>query len=119
MATSSNNIQKSEPTGLMSLRWWIVGIGIVWLLNSWLPELISPYFFQIIVLAGINVILSVSLNLVNGFTGQFSMGHAGFMSVGGYLSAYITTSLIATHPELMNDPVAGAVIFAISLVMSK
>jgi branched-chain amino acid transport system permease protein len=117
MTTSSNNIQKSQPTGVMSLRWWIVGIGIVWLLNSWLPELISPYFFQIIVLAGINVILSVSLNLVNGFTGQFSMGHAGFMSVGGYLSAYITTSLIATHPELMNDPVTGVVIFAISLVM--
>ncbi|MEI6397133.1 MAG: branched-chain amino acid ABC transporter permease [Pseudomonadota bacterium] len=117
MATSGSNNEQSGQTGIMSLRWWIVGIGIVWLLNAWLPELISPYFFQIIVLAGINVILSVSLNLVNGFTGQFSMGHAGFMSVGGYLSAFITTSLVASHPELMNDPVAGVVIFAISLIM--
>ena len=116
MATSSNNHDKSQPTGITSLRWWIVAIGIVWLLNSWLPELIGPYFFQIIVLAGINVILSVSLNLVNGFTGQFSMGHAGFMSVGGYLSAFITTSLVASHPELMNDQVASMGIFAISLI---
>ena len=47
-----------------------------------LPRLINPYLFQIVVLCGINVILAVSLNLVNGFTGQFSIGHAGFMAVG-------------------------------------
>ncbi len=39
---------------------------------------------------GINVILAVSLTMVNGFTGQFSMGHAGFMAVGGYVSAALT-----------------------------
>ena len=38
-------------------------------------------------LCGINVILAVSLNLINGFTGQFSIGHAGFMAVGAYGSA--------------------------------
>ena len=117
MPIPTNNIEQSGQTGFMSLRWWIAVIGVVWLLNSWLPELISPYFFQIIVLAGINVILSVSLNLVNGFTGQFSMGHAGFMSVGGYLSAYITTSLVTSHPELMNDPITGSVVFALSLIL--
>jgi branched-chain amino acid transport system permease protein len=42
---------------------------------------------------GINVILAVSLNLVNGHTGQFSLGHAGFMSVGAYLSAAVTVFL--------------------------
>ncbi|HET7224220.1 MAG TPA: branched-chain amino acid ABC transporter permease [Candidatus Eisenbacteria bacterium] len=52
-----------------------------------LPRLINPYLFQIVVLCGINVILAVSLNLVNGFTGQFSIGHAGFMAVGAYGSA--------------------------------
>ena len=40
--------------------------------------------------AGINVILAVSLNVVNGFTGQFSIGHAGFMAVGAYTAAKIT-----------------------------
>jgi branched-chain amino acid transport system permease protein len=41
-------------------------------------------------MAGINIILAVSLNLINGFTGQFSIGHVGFMAVGAYTSAYLT-----------------------------
>ncbi|MGA2141413.1 MAG: branched-chain amino acid ABC transporter permease [Brevinematales bacterium] len=45
--------------------------------------------FNLLVL-GINIILAVSLNLINGFAGQFSLGHAGFMAVGGYSSAIIT-----------------------------
>ena len=48
---------------------------------------ISPYFLQVICLAGINIVLAVSLNLINGFTGQFSIGHAGFMAIGAYASA--------------------------------
>jgi branched-chain amino acid transport system permease protein len=40
--------------------------------------------------AGISIILAVSLTVVNGFTGQFSMGHAGFMALGGYTAAAIT-----------------------------
>ena len=39
---------------------------------------------------GINITLAVSLNLVNGYTGQFSLGHAGFMCIGAYTSAVIT-----------------------------
>ena len=39
---------------------------------------------------GIAVIMAVSLNIVNGMTGQFSIGHAGFMTLGGYLAAFIT-----------------------------
>lgn len=45
--------------------------------------------FNLLVL-GINIILAVSLNLINGYTGQFSLGHAGFMAVGAYTSAVIT-----------------------------
>ena len=39
---------------------------------------------------GIAIIMAVSLNIVNGMTGQFSIGHAGFMTLGGYLAAFIT-----------------------------
>jgi len=53
---------------------------------------ISPYFLQVLCLAGINIILAVSLNLINGFTGQFSIGHAGFMAIGAYSSAFITVT---------------------------
>ena len=51
-----------------------------------------PYLLQVICLAGINITLAVSLNLINGFTGQFSIGHAGFMAIGAYVSAYFTVT---------------------------
>ena len=43
-------------------------------------------------LSGIAITLAVSLNLINGFTGQFSIGHAGFMAVGAYSSAYFSVN---------------------------
>jgi branched-chain amino acid transport system permease protein len=59
--------------------------------NALLPILVpNSYFLRIVMLCGINVILAVSLNLVNGFTGQFSIGHAGFMAIGAYASAVLT-----------------------------
>jgi len=58
-----------------------------------LSDHIDPYFLDVLIGIGINVILAVSLNLVNGYTGQFSLGHAGFMSVGAYLSATVTMFL--------------------------
>lgn len=45
------------------------------------------YYYDILITIGINVILATSLNLVNGYTGQFSLGHAGFMAIGAYASA--------------------------------
>ena len=64
--------------------------AVLVLLNVLIPTLVNPYIFQILILCGINIILAVSLNLVNGFTGQFSIGHAGFMAIGGYTSAALT-----------------------------
>ncbi|MDD3706030.1 MAG: branched-chain amino acid ABC transporter permease [Clostridiaceae bacterium] len=58
--------------------------------------LLNSYLLQIIMLAGINTIMTVSLNIVNGFTGQFSIGQAGFMAIGGYASALFTTILFNT-----------------------
>ena len=51
---------------------------------------ISYYYAEIVSLTGISVILAVSLNLITGFTGQFSIGHAGFMAVGAYSSVFVT-----------------------------
>jgi branched-chain amino acid transport system permease protein len=61
---------------------------------------IDPYHLDVAVGIGINIILAVSLNLVNGYTGQFSLGHAGFMSVGAYLSAAVTMLL---GPKLLGE----------------
>ncbi|HEX8773205.1 MAG TPA: branched-chain amino acid ABC transporter permease [Pyrinomonadaceae bacterium] len=56
-------------------------------------------------MAGINIILAVSLNLINGFTGQFSIGHVGFMAVGAYTSAYLTVY----HTQSIEGQLAGVV----------
>jgi branched-chain amino acid transport system permease protein len=50
-------------------------------------HLFNQYYYRIIALCGIGVIMAVSLNLINGICGQFSLGHAGFMAVGAYVSA--------------------------------
>ena len=52
--------------------------------------MLNPYYELNLILIGINIILAVSLNLINGFNGQFSIGHAGFMAVGAYGAAMIT-----------------------------
>ncbi len=56
-------------------------------------EIIGPFWELNIILICINIILAVSLNMINGYTGQFSIGHAGFMAVGAYTSAIITVKL--------------------------
>ena len=67
---------------------WLSGtLAVLALVAVALPKLVNPYVFQIVILCGVNIMLSVSLNLINGFTGQFSIGHAGFMAIGAYGSA--------------------------------
>ncbi|NMA12251.1 MAG: branched-chain amino acid ABC transporter permease [Chloroflexi bacterium] len=60
----------------------------LWLLKYF--GVINNYLLQILMLAGVNIIMTESLNLVNGVTGQNSIGHAGFMAVGAYISALFT-----------------------------
>jgi branched-chain amino acid transport system permease protein len=69
---------------------------------QWLfaPRL-NPYLLQIINLIGINAIMAVSLNLITGFTGQFSLGHAGFMAIGAYASAAATVYLRGYFLQLL------------------
>ncbi|PTX98750.1 branched-chain amino acid ABC transporter permease [Spartobacteria bacterium LR76] len=55
----------------------------------------------VIALVGINVILCASLNLVNGYMGEFSVGHAGFMSLGAYASSIVTVKLLPDMPDAL------------------
>jgi len=72
---------------------------------------LNPYYYQIAIYVGINIILASSLNLINGFAGQFSLGHAGFMAVGAYTSAVITTEL-----QIAGNSILYAPIFALALL---
>ncbi|MBR0600252.1 branched-chain amino acid ABC transporter permease [Sinanaerobacter chloroacetimidivorans] len=59
-------------------------------------RIINSFYEITIAMICINIILAVSLNLVTGFTGQFSLGHAGFMSIGAYVCAIITMEMNTT-----------------------
>ncbi len=61
---------------------------LAWLLPA--SGLLNPYIVQILMYVGINMILTLALNLVNGYMGEFSVGHAGFMAVGAYVSSIFT-----------------------------
>lgn len=96
---------------------WLAAIALVWIFNFVFADTIDPYIFTIIMYAGVNIVLAVSLNLVNGFTGQFSMGHAGFMSVGGYIAAFITTTLAAKDPSYAQPGFISELAFVGSLIL--
>lgn len=82
---------KPRLTGLIKIILLLCIYGVVRLLES--RGLLLPYHVQVLSLCCINVILVVSLNLINGFTGQFSIGHAGFLAIGAYLSAFLTVKM--------------------------
>lgn len=54
---------------------------------------IDLYYTDVLTKIAINITLAVSLNLINGYAGQFSLGHAGFMAVGAYTAAAMTMFL--------------------------
>src|SRR6266540_3832292 len=84
---------KSKGLLLIAL---VVSAGI-----SLISPRFNPYYLDILLGIGINIILAVSLNLINGYTGQFSLGHAGFMAVGAYVTASIT---MFAGPHLLPMP---------------
>jgi len=73
----------------------------------------NRYYLGVAIDIGINIILAVSLNLINGHTGQFSLGHAGFMAVGAYTAASATWAMSG----LMSSPISSAFVFALALAI--
>jgi branched-chain amino acid transport system permease protein len=71
---------------------WLINLAITLLIVALLPlngavdRFMDPYYLRVVILIGLNVILATSLNLINGITGQFSLGHAGFMAIGAYVT---------------------------------
>jgi branched-chain amino acid transport system permease protein len=70
-------------------RWLFIGIVLA-IAVSYLAPQFNRYYLGVAIDVGIAIILATSLNLINGYTGQFSLGHAGFMAVGGYFSAWLS-----------------------------
>jgi len=68
--------------------------------------LVNNYLQFVLMSVAINAILCVSLNLVNGWMGEFSVGHAGFMALGAYASAILTVKLFPSAPPALLFPAA-------------
>jgi branched-chain amino acid transport system permease protein len=82
-----------------------------WLLSS------SPFATYLLSIMGVNIILAVSLNIVNGMTGQFSIGHAGFMAVGAYLSGVTSLALKEVAISFLPVAVSDQVFLVVTLLV--
>ena len=67
----------------------------------------SKYIIRITRLCAINIVLALSMNLVNGFTGIFSLGHAGFMAIGAYTVALLTIPVAKKETIFMLEPLVA------------
>jgi branched-chain amino acid transport system permease protein len=74
--------------------------------GSWL-RILNEYWQLVLLFMGVNIILTVSLNLINGYMGEFSCGHAGFMAVGAYVAGILTVWLFA-EDKVFGPPVLPA-----------
>ena len=77
----------------------------------------SEYFVYLSLLVGVNVVLAVSLNVINGMTGQFSIGHAGFMAVGAFSSALLSQALNEYRLGFLPEGVEHQFFFILSLTV--
>jgi branched-chain amino acid transport system permease protein len=77
---------------------------------------LSAYLVRVLVVCVLNVMLAVALNLVNGTTGQFSIGHAGFMAVGAYASALTSSALDARVHGVISGGAGDAVTLLASVL---
>ena len=98
------------PRSQLALLGALAAIGVVSIFSG----SYDSYFLDIAVSCGINITLAVSLNLINGYTGQFSLGHAGFMGVGAYVAAMLTTAASASLLPLLGGQ--QWLLFAVALL---
>ena len=105
------NPHHAAPNWALRALGCVAILAILFGLQILLRAQFNPYVTQVIALVGVNIILAVSLNLINGITGQFSLGHAGFMAIGAYASAafsFYASPYLALPPQI---------IFAIALLL--
>ena len=79
---------------------------LVMLVLALAENFLDSFSMQIFKLCAINIILALSLNLINGFTGLFSLGHAGFMAIGAYTCAVLTMSSDQKEINYVLQPIA-------------
>ncbi len=106
--------KQTDKTILLTLAGVLVFYVLIVILKG--AGVLNDYLMRILILMMINSILAVSLNLINGFTGLFSVGHAGFMITGGYVAGFMTVLVFKITNE---TPYAAALpLFIISILIA-
>ena len=90
MASTTKNINNEDRPGIPRGVLALIGIAVLFALLWGSTKVFSRYIVFIVSLIGVYVVAAESLNLTNGYSGLFSLGHAGFMAVGAYTSALLT-----------------------------
>lgn len=114
-----NTVLKDHWSKLLEQAWLVpvlllIGFGLAFAIPEY--DWLNKYIQLVLMYIGINIILTVSLNLVNGYMGEFSLAHAGFMAVGAYTAALLTMKVlpVAAYPALFPLAVlAGGMVAAI------
>jgi branched-chain amino acid transport system permease protein len=85
----------------------LIGVIVITAFIFIADKTFGPYPLRIFNLCAIYIVLALSLNLINGFTGLFSLGHAGFMAIGAYTSALLTMSPAQKTMNFFLEPIIG------------
>ncbi|MEL7561767.1 branched-chain amino acid ABC transporter permease [Dehalogenimonas sp. 4OHTPN] len=93
-------------------HWALLIIGLIVLFTA--PLYLSVYWLGVVNLIGITIIAATGLNLLTGYCGQLSVGHAGFIAVGAFTSAVLTSRL--ELPFLVALPAAGLLAGGIGII---
>jgi branched-chain amino acid transport system permease protein len=83
----------------------LVSILVAFLFLLYADKNLDAYKLRILNLCAIYTILGLSMNLINGFTGQFSLGHAGFMAIGAYTTALLTMPVAIKEQNFFLAPI--------------
>ena len=103
---------KTKTKGLLVLAALLLALPLL---------LTNPYYYDVAIRIAMNAVVVIGLNLLIGYTGQISLGHAGFLGIGAYASAILTTqfgwpSLLALVAGCV---AAGLLAFAIARPVLK
>lgn len=94
MKSLQERIAAHRPALPVSVAWsvlpFVAALGLAFVMDAVIGPAVGATWSKILLDVGIAILLAGSLNVVNGYAGQFSIGHAGFMLVGGYAAAWLT-----------------------------
>ncbi len=106
-AAYNNLLGKYQALIAHKLFWPIFLVaGLLFSLAASTFDILDLYLQLILIYVGINIILTVSLNLINGYMGEFSIGHAGFMAIGAYIASILTVNIFPSSSITFLFPVA-------------